>query len=158
MQLKRLSSLLAIGAVGMTLGCAQQPNTVNTTLGQDGSFAIQQAEAQEEVDPDQMTGAIEEPAEEMETQSFSLQQRVVVRRTWARGHWGPNGRWVGGGWAGNRWYGRRHWRNTWWDPHNVRGRIVYRPIRPVPPIATVRPPVRPPVRPVPPIAPLPGRG
>jgi len=146
MQPKRLSSLLVIGVVGMTLGCAEQPTAVNKTVDHDGTLAIAQ-QAQEEVDPDQMPGALEEPAEaEVSAQSRSVQQRFPVRRSWARGSWGPRGRWVGGGWAGNRWYGRRFWRNTWWDPFNVGNRIVYRPMRPLP------------VRPVQPIAPLPIRG
>jgi hypothetical protein len=132
--MRHLSTLLVLGAVGVSLGCEALPPTADAQARHDGVRAIQQATT-EEVDADQMQGAIEEPPEAEEgttasaepmasvapTTMMSENRQIQQRRFWGRGR----GRWARGGWYQNRWFGRRFWRNTWWDPFFSGTRVVY---------------------------------
>ncbi|MNY04791.1 hypothetical protein D3C86_1374870 [compost metagenome] len=128
MRMKRLSSLLVLGAIGMSVGCAEQPAAVDNAKGHEGLRAIAQQTTIEQVDPDQMTGAVEAPAEDDEettatanTGTMSQTDRQIMQRRRFRGV----GRWRNGGWWQSRWYGRRFWQNAWWDPYFTGTRVVY---------------------------------
>ncbi|MBO9539049.1 hypothetical protein J7643_00470 [bacterium] len=128
MRMKRLSSLLVLGAIGMSVGCAEQPTAVDNTKRHEGSRAIAQQAMAEQVDPDQMVGALEEPAEEDEEITATASAPVMMatdRQIMQRRRFRGVGRWRNGGWWQSRWYGRRFWQNTWWDPYFTGTRVVY---------------------------------